>query len=1380
MQSQVQIVGTSTQKFTSTDPRNLQDGQISTSLSAQESQSRIMQPSAAPSSTTSLAPLEANLTATPQSCGGVVFMQTALVRVKGERRTVVARIFLDEGSDYSYVKTDLVRQVGSTPVSSVSMRVNLLDEITTSPKVHPVHELTLTGITWSNSITIRAIERDKIIKPLKGHKFEEIVNRFPHLKSLELADRITEEDMPVHILVGLDNIDRIKTRDAPVLDKKSVWGLSGHNTIFGWVIRGWITDPYKNVSEEQTSLFIKNEPIEANSTFIREEKFTDSSGYEMNMPVRVTPAVKSTEVQVDQVRDELNNSLQCFWKLESIGIEDENPGAKMSAGDDLAVQQLEESIQYQDNRYMVSLPWKPDSRSLLQPNREFALRIFVNLLRRFQADPQLGSSYVKAIQGFKEASFCEPASTEPGAWYMPHHPVIRPDKETFKCRPVFNGSFKKGGNVSLNDALLTGPNMNPEIFDILMRFRSFPVALAADVEKAFLTVLIAEEDRKYLRFFWVENDDLECGALCELQMRVLPFGLTSSPFVLSFVLDYHFKKEKDPDLQQLHKEIFVDDLTTGKSDIPEANDFKNRVTQVFKKAGMNLRGWKSNVDMIRDEGQDVQTKILGVSWNMASDLLCIELPQLITRYTKQTLLSFLAKIYDPLGLVSPGILPGKKLIRELWDRGLNWDDAVPSEFVPALQKWITILKAYIQQPIKRFYGIDLLKADSIQLHCFTDASGIAYACCVYIRIQTGDSVQAALVCSRGRLTPSTRMTTPRRELLGILIGSRLVVRVQEVLHLPSSVEVFGWSDSQIALSWVHQDPLTFQPFVSNRVREVQSRPHIRWSHVEGVLNPADLATRIQHPSEQDLLLWSTGPAWLKLHPGQWPSSPVILSPEELTQSQHELKKIQASCAVAPHQSAPAPIIDPTRFSSWSKLVGATAWVFRFLHNVKGSTDKRKGCLTFEEIDHSRQWWIQRIQKESFAVEMLICERGDEVSQSSSLRNLRPYLDQEGILRIRSRTSPVRQGLEAQSYEQHNLIILPGSHPVVKLLIDFHHRKLGHQGTGSTLFDMRQTYWIVKGRNIVKQIIHSCIICKRFNAVSYKLPLISLPLFRVTKGRPFAIAGCDFAGPIFVKGNEKSHICLFTCPVIRAIHLELVRDLSTETFINAFRRFVARRGPVKKLYSDNAKTFKGAIPILKKMNVDSFYIPDRAPNWGGWWERLIKSTKEILRKSLGKSCVSWDEMSTLLTEIEQLLNNRPLTVVTDDVQDLTPISPSDFLLPIAPSDITEECNQRNLTRRFRHRQKLGQKLWNRWQHDYILRLKQWPKGSNKLTPTPRVDDVVLVDPESSKNRAVWPLGRVVNLISGRDGIARAVDVRLQSGKTIRRPASKVYLLEVSHQ
>ncbi|GFX57644.1 integrase catalytic domain-containing protein [Trichonephila clavipes] len=355
-----------------------------------------------------------------------------------------------------------------------------------------------------------------------------------------------------------------------------------------------------------------------------------------------------------------------------------------------------------------------------------------------------------------------------------------------------------------------------------------------------------------------------------------------------------------------------------------------------------------------------------------------------------------------------------------------------------------------------------------------------------------------------------------------------------------------------------------------------------------------------------------------------------------------------------------------------------------------------------------------------------------------------------------------------SYLQKHPIILPAKHYFVNLMVRDSHEKVFHGGVSETLLEIRERFWLIKGRQTVKNILKKCLICKRFSSTSGVQVTAPLPALRVEQSAPFSVVGIDFGGPLYTKDENKHYIVLFTCAVTRALHLELLNNLTTETFLLALRRFISRRGLCSKILTDNAKTLKKSELELKNLwkiisdpTVKAFYashkiywqfIMERAPWWGGFYERLIRTVKLALRKTVGRATLFRDELETLLIEIEGVLNSRPLTYIFSEFNEPEPLTPSHMILgrrvnSLPPARLNFDSNLSNrkvLIKRFNYRERLLNMFWTKWSKEYICMLKSAhcvkPTGEIKEF---KIDDVVLINDEKFP-RHFWKLGKVVEM------------------------------------
>lgn len=360
--------------------------------------------------------------------------------------------------------------------------------------------------------------------------------------------------------------------------------------------------------------------------------------------------------------------------------------------------------------------------------------------------------------------------------------------------------------------------------------------------------------------------------------------------------------------------------------------------------------------------------------------------------------------------------------------------------------------------------------------------------------------------------------------------------------------------------------------------------------------------------------------------------------------------------------------------------------------------------------------------------------------------------------------------------------------------------------------IRNTFWIPRIRQVLKSILRVCVTCLKVNGGSYKLPESPpLPKFRLLEAPPFTVCGVDFTGVLFFRSplsnTNKAYICLFTCAVTRAIHLEVVTDMTTDSFIRAFRRFAGRCSLPRHMVSDNGLTFVAGANIIKKLcndktvntylanhNVEWTFIPKRAPWFGGFYERLIGITKTTLKKMLGRYLVTLDELLTLVVEVEALVNERPVTYTFTELQEPQPLTPSMLLygrsLTVLPhQNVSEDelndpdynVDQSTLDKRSKHLDMLIDQAWKRWKSDYLPHLREAHINNAKIRGRTTqnqvgIGDVVLVHSDTNK-RTHWPLAVVTRLNWGNDGLVRSVEIKTKHGTT-NRPLAKLYPLEVS--
>ena len=468
------------------------------------------------------------------------------------------------------------------------------------------------------------------------------------------------------------------------------------------------------------------------------------------------------------------------------------------------------------------------------------------------------------------------------------------------------------------------------------------------------------------------------------------------------------------------------------------------------------------------------------------------------------------------------------------------------------------------------------------------------------------------------------------------------------------------------------------------------------------------------------------------------------------------------------------------------------------------------ALTATEISQAESMWIRTVQMSSFESELDFIENSRDCCPPAYVNQFGLVLDDQHILRCKGR---INNATIPESSK--NPVLLPSKHHFSDLIIQDVHKKMMHSGIRQTLVTLRERFWVLRGREAVKRNLRKCIICQKHEGIAFKPPSApDLPTERVSMEPPFTFTGLDFAGPLYVRSEKekgsaqcqetnKVFVCLFTCASTRAVHLELTQGLSVQSFLMVFRRFASRRGLPSMLISDNAKTFRSASKEIQALSrsqdvlsrlannrITWTFIVERAPWWGGFWERLIKIIKRCLKKIVGRSTLTLEELNTVLIEIEAVINARPITYVYDNEESLSyPLTPSQLIngrqiTPMPSSEHYEIMSTSNvLTKRANNPRKVLQQFTDQWKKEYLLSLRENATCKSKSKSNRAnisVGDIVLVKSDSTK-RAFWNLARVEELLVSKDGQIRAARVKVANGERnpvcLRRVIQHLVPLEI---
>ncbi|XP_065192575.1 uncharacterized protein LOC135823654 [Sycon ciliatum] len=1335
--------------------------------------------------------------ATDDSNAGLTSFMVTQAEVRGGTAKATANVLLDSGSSCSYVSERLARRLrlgGSRKKVSVGVigggAINDTLQVVTLAVQHDGGD---------KATELEAYVLPRVTTDLRLVNWKEIQDNWAHLRDVSFK---TAGDNHLDLLIGLNS---------PVLHRADEERHGGdgdpiaRKTPLGWVCFGPVLCP----------------STPTHSTF---------------------HAVTTAGTNLDHL-------VSRFWDLEAVGMLPKSD-QYLTPDEQQAVTSTQRTLNYKDGRFEVGIPWKDGAKQPdVTSNKVLAENRLRALMRSLQRRPGMLPRYAKVLEDYLQKSYIRKLTTEEveqcgsSQCYLPHFAVIREDKATTKVRVVFDAAAR-ANNVAVNDLMLAGPKLQADLVKLLIRFCLEPIALMGDVSEMFLQVSLSPEDRRYHRFLWQPGETVET-----YEFMRLVFGIKASPYLAGRALQAtaeRFGDQYDPIASDIVRDSFyVDDLLKSLRDVQQAILARVETQALLKRGGFTLRKWLSNSPEVMasipaeeraaaesrsiaesPSHPEVSQKALGVKWMVKGDYFTFHYKgSSPTVFTKRSVLSRMATLFDPRGQLSPFTIRAKIMFQELCLSGIGWDDTLPDAHLASWSRWFSEFDTLSHLKIRRcFKGDDWV--NDITVHVFTDASALAYAAAAYVRVAESDGgARVTLIMAKARPAPIKRRTIPQLELQGAVLGARLGQYVSGAVGVGTD-DVNYWTDSMNVLYWVRSLSRKFKVDVGNRISEIQrlSRP-AQWQHVPGKENPADLPTR--GLSAQQLVergTWWSGPRFLSFGADQWPKK-MIAVPSVLPCMQ--VSKV-ATAMVSLHavECHPAETrLDPGNYSAWPHLLRVTAWCRRFIHCLKSARAGEQAytstgeapvvevnlgsqCsslnvpeLSAAEVDSAEQYWVARSQRDQYPDVYHTLMSGKELPSSSPLVKLRPFLDSSAevpVLRVGGRLRTAHH----LASEFRCPLILPQKHRVTELIIAEEDRQCSHSiGTNHLLSKLADKFWIVKGRQTVKRYRQACVGCKRLWNKPYSPAMGPLPNFR-TEGQllAFSRTAVDFAGPFYVKRGrgrvqEKRYAAIFTCLQTRACHFEVVYSLDTDGFKMALVRFTKRRGTPTMILSDNGTNFVGterelreAVQSLGTGDVSAalaaqgtqwVFNPPRAPHTGGVFERVVRSLKQVLQTVLYKADLTDEELHTALVQAEGLLNSRPLTAVSTDAADPQPLTPHHFLVGHArvtsPLEEQAELAERaHPHRRFDIIQHLLKVVWRRWKREVVSRLNlttKWQRAQRSA----QVGDVLLCL-DDHLPRAKWPLGRVEAVYPGKDGATRVVDVNIR-GKVYRRHVRYLVPLEV---
>ncbi|TKS65757.1 hypothetical protein D9C73_028022 [Collichthys lucidus] len=1181
-----------------------------------------------------------------------------------------------------------------------------------------------------------------------------------------------------------------------------------------------------------------------------------------------------------------NTDFLKWWKWDSIGAACEprcggcrcgncQPGGKeMSLAEERELEMVRNGLRYvtgddhcERPHWHAKYPWAEDPTSLPN-NRKAVEATFLRTEKQLKKEPEWKAAYASQVHDMVQRKAAVKLSEEElqswtgSVWYISHLIAPNPHSVSTPIRLVWNSSQKFRG-LSLNDLLIKGPDVLNPIRAVLLRLRAGVFAALGDIRKMYNSVWLEDEEVHLHRFLWreSENDQIEDFAITRVNIGDKPAGCIAQLAMretANLPQFSHLKEER----RVLHQDAYVDDILTSHNTLDQLKRITSNVEQILVAGGFYMKPWvysnecetkvpkcgetETKTIVLPNQLTEDDNKALGLGYTLDDDQLHVMVAVNFSRkkkklrlgqnllkeevrmqaprpLTRRELLSQVAGLYDPLGLVAPVKQKGVILVRRAFQEARakycsvkdTWDAALSDKL---RENAIKLLEEYVELGNIRFTR-SLTPPDPNGKPCgitFSDGSEDAYGAVLYLRWDCNHDVAVRLVEAKAKLTPlDQKGDAVKAEMCGAVFAARL----KSYFERHCRIQVEKWYhlvDSQTVLGAIQRESYGYQTFFANRVGEIQNSTNVQdWWWIPGALNVADLITRGASP--KDLTKdseWQTGPKFLSLPENEWPkrsSKDVAAAARENIvkiqkksfvavlnrinqkgdpeQSQHSVQKMSSR---PPTGLAVQMLIDVRHFSNLTRLVKTVAWTWRaakrFLRTK--ARDKSK----WEAV--SACGIITVVERQDAFRDLCLAAQAQVTFPSTTTDRLVVYRDMtSGLLVCGGRIQYFKKDGKA-------VPLLPFDAWIATLWAHEAHSE-GHEGVAGTLLRMRRKAWVIRGSRIAQKVVDKCIVCKKARARTCQQVMGDLPEERTRPAAPFEFTAVDLFGPYQVRDDIKKRVTMkvwgvvFCCMSSRAIHAELANTLSTESFLLAYQRFTALRGHPLKVWSDPGTNFVGARPVLaelyaflgdqNKETLEEFAVkhgtewtwkinPADSPHRNGAAEAAVRIMKRALQ-SLGKGTnLSFSEFLTVLQLAANLANERPIDARAQSLEDrLEYITPNSLLLgrALQSGDIKTFDFGTYPYKRLREIQAQVNHFWKSWSQlagpNLFVRCK-WHTTERNVA----VGDIVWLCDQNAL-RGQFKLGRVICVNPDSKGTVRDVKVQVSPSHCVpisgSRPTAK---------
>ena len=1233
-------------------------------------------------------------------------------------------VFLDSGSDASYITFRSANKLGLKPTRKLNLDVTTMGNVqTTVPTA--IYEVPLRTVDGEIAV-VEAYGMKEITGRVSELDHRIISNLFPGFDVKSLL----RHSMTVDLLIGCDHFG--------LHPKKELACAGDHLSIMYGRLGACVQGTHDMLVEETKKSSTCARLIHGSSAHSR----TNVCALRQH-PIFENPQIVNIEgsclISGSQCEPTEQSSQTCM----SIKSEECSSAARFILGEELGTtvdpkcgacrcgkcplvghtysfieqQELDlirRGLKYDEEarHWTATYPWIANPANLpnnYKPVLATLKRVEQSLLK----DPKWSQSYTEQIHDMisrgvaRKLTEQEILDWKGPVFYLSHLAVASPKSSSTPVRIVFNSSQTYKG-VALNNYLAKGPDSysNP-ILGILLRWREEPVAMVADIRKMFHSVHLEEIEAHCHRFLWRDLDasrDPDIYLIDRVNMGDRPASAIATEALRATA---EMNKARHPEAAEfIIRSSYMDDLIDSKESTELAMSLAKEVGNVLATGNFGIKCWQfSGKDQALDgkaaevvktllKGDAHETAVLGVGWRPVEDemtqhvslnfspkrhgahtqpdLKAQQVPRCLPAIlTRRMVLQQVMSIFDPQGLISPFTLQGKKLLRRTWELDLGWDEALPQELHAS---WST-------------YFVNLFELEDIRyprclrpngcvgdpwLILLSDGSEIAYGFAAYIRWSLDDGgYWCRLIMSKSRIAPLHKVTTPRMELNGAVLSKRgrqvieaeMRYNFERVIHL---------IDSETVLNMLQKTSTRFKIYEGSRLGEIQAASGgnmDEWAWMPGEDNVADWLTRGRNPHELGPeSIWWKGPPMLYKDFCQWG---IRFGKQE--QDERKLPG-EKNCLTALTVKREDRIIDLGRFSRMARVRLVLARVLGIL-KAKSFRGGRTEYLTPDVMIQAETLLVKEAQVKLYKPQV----PSTEIQKlEDRYKSLNPSTDGEGVVRVGARMTRYNPMTGSQSPQA----LLPVKSPLTRMIMKESHER-GHCGRDATLAKFREKYWTPHGDKLARSVKFHCQLCKLKEAKLLEQTMGQLPEARLRPAPPFNHCMVDLLGPYAVRGevqkrtSGKCYFVLFTDLYSRAVHMECAFGYDTSHFLLAFSRFVHIRGWPQEVYSDPGSQLVAAQKELEKawmqLHKDQLikegvqsgtkwvFGPADSPWHQGAVEALVKTVKRCLAYAVNERRLTAAEYLTVSYEVANMVNERPIGYKPSSDSDLNIFTPNSLLL-----------------------------------------------------------------------------------------------------------------------